>query len=735
MYFNKEDLLILYKKLASLYPGNDIEAQGGTQFVSELRYFFATDEFKKNKGHACDTKTKEDKELFIKYVGSLVFLSNTDSTTLLSTKNFSKSLGESKDYNVGSNFFSVNVVKSSMLSDNALRFPERHAQLLTVTKGVLDVSENGYDNIASSEDYLGNSILKFSILFLWLNRYVNFVSKETLYLNFLQNLENKYTSELITSLQWNKETVKDEVEKIISDFTFSDSLYYLAKDDFTFPNETKSINDTITEPRNRIIFGAPGTGKSYILSKKTEAFTDDNTKDKEQAFKNEIKAAGSEYANNFALGIKYYKELKGEKPKTLAPKFNISRNAAYTIYQGTRIAEKIKELPDYTEEEISDEKITEQLNKILSIKYMNQAGAGLIGYKYADYLTGRNPAQIAKDFNLNDKGSIPSWVTIGVDAADYTYNEDINKKYKRYERVTFHPNYSYAQFVGTYKPVQDEQDEQNIKYEYVPGAFMRVYVDAVNEYKRAKSLKIQPKNYLLLIEEINRANVAAVFGDIFQLLDRNDEGNSEYPIAANEDIKKYLRKNGIEDSELSIPSNMYIWATMNSADQGVLPMDAAFKRRWDFEYIGINDGEKELGTVEIPVPGGVDKEGNITKYNNIEWNKLRRAINDKLKLIPGVNEDKLIGPFFIGDKTKIKKATVDKETFCKSFKSKVLMYLFEDVCKMHPKALFDVTIERPHYSDICAAYDENGIGVFGLKTEDFTDISEDSSAEALSDNA
>ena len=247
-----------------------------------------------------------------------------------------------------------------------------------------------------------------------------------------------------------------------------------------------------------------------------------------------------------------------------------------------------------------------------------------------------------------------------------------------YERVTFHPDYSYANFVGTYKPVMvtihsDDQpddetrvvlkelkDEDNtpqqkysilydkfkgqfpelpilmgiatgkhidvvnkypdsvtyesetgialrkyvrliddeakqsadISYEYVPGPFMRVYVKAM---KSAQSDNPQP--YLLIIEEINRANVAAVFGDIFQLLDRVDNV-SEYPIQASEDIRKYLAKelggNPDDWSSIRIPDNMFIWATMNSADQGVFPMDTAFKRRWDFTYLGIDDNDEEI---------------------------------------------------------------------------------------------------------------------------------------------
>ena len=171
-----------------------------------------------------------------------------------------------------------------------------------------------------------------------------------------------------------------------------------------------------------------------------------------------------------------------------------------------------------------------------------------------------------------------------------------------YERVTFHPDYSYANFVGTYKPVpiKDNHGNDSITYAYVPGPFMRVYVQAL---KNSRTDGIRP--FLLIIEEINRANVAAVFGDIFQLLDRGDDEVSEYPIQASEDIKAYLAKelggNPEDYAKIRIPDNMFIWATMNSADQGVFPMDTAFKRRWDFTYLGIDDcDEKNPWQVCVP---------------------------------------------------------------------------------------------------------------------------------------
>ena len=105
-------------------------------------------------------------------------------------------------------------------------------------------------------------------------------------------------------------------------------------------------------------------------------------------------------------------------------------------------------------------------------------------------------------------------------------------------------------------------------------------------------------------------------------------------------LKNILQKKGIYEDELSIPSNMYIWATMNSADQGVFPMDTAFKRRWEFEYIGIDDNEEQVASFEIP----------ISETKKVNWNELRKAINNQLITL-GVNEDKLLGPFFLNKNT------------------------------------------------------------------------------------
>lgn len=276
-----------------------------------------------------------------------------------------------------------------------------------------------------------------------------------------------------------------------------------------------------------------------------------------------------------------------------------------------------------------------------------------------------------------------------------------------YERVTFHPDYSYANFVGTYKPVpcKDSDGKDAITYSYVPGPFMRTYVKALQNSRTDDS-----KPFLLIIEEINRANVAAVFGDVFQLLDRGDDEVSEYPIQASEDIKKYLagELGGTPDdyAEIRIPDNMFIWATMNSADQGVFPMDTAFKRRWDFTYLGIDDSE--AGIVGKKVILGRDDYRRC-----VEWNALRKAINNEL-LSYKVNEDKLMGPYFISKKNMPEGEMIDPAVFARIFKNKVIMYLFDDAAKQKRLTLFAGCEDKNKnlYSQICREFDSKGVYIF-----------------------
>ena len=290
------------------------------------------------------------------------------------------------------------------------------------------------------------------------------------------------------------------------------------------------------------------------------------------------------------------------------------------------------------------------------------------------------------------------------------------------ERVTFHLDYTYANFVGTYKPIpsKDAEGRPTITYKYIPGPFMRVYVNAL---KNSRSEEVKP--FLLIIEEINRANVAAVFGDIFQLLDRDDDFVSEYPVAATEDMRKFLAEtldgeNGNPDNYtfLQIPDNMFIWASMNSADQGVFPMDTAFKRRWEFTYMGINAGESGIIGKTVSLGEGAYKQ-------TVEWNELRKAINRVLYSYK-INEDKLLGPYFLSKRILDENGEINEAVFKDMFKSKVLMYLFDDAAKQKRDSLFSGVDAPRTYSALCETFDKKGVNIFcpeiishfGAKTEE-----------------
>lgn len=293
-------------------------------------------------------------------------------------------------------------------------------------------------------------------------------------------------------------------------------------------------------------------------------------------------------------------------------------------------------------------------------------------------------------------------------------NSDVEKYNlnRIFKRVTFHPNYTYSQFIGAYKPIsktviENEMEKEVIAYEFVPGIFLSVLIQALKDEDKGIP-------HVLVIEEINRANPAGVFGDIFQLLDRGSDGKSTYTINMATEMKKYVnRELGIDSNnyidELYIPNNMYIWATMNSADQGVYPMDSAFKRRWSFEYIGIDKNQEELKGKEYEFISLKDKDNTYSVY---EWNKVRNAINKKLKVDGKINEDKLLGPFFLS-KTELLKCKENQEEFDDIFKSKVLMYLYEDILK-HKK--LDFFIEGVQtLSDIMDAYDDGKVFNFEIE--------------------
>ena len=241
-------------------------------------------------------------------------------------------------------------------------------------------------------------------------------------------------------------------------------------------------------------------------------------------------------------------------------------------------------------------------------------------------------------------------------------------------RTTFHPDYDYAQFVGAYKP---KKEGNAITYSFVPQVFAKAYAAAWNLYFEAKGDSRFRGNdseghgndseesdirVFLVIEEINRGNCAQIFGDIFQLLDRDSEGFSRYSIDADCDFAEWLKENGIGDGKLKLPPNLNILATMNTSDQSLFPMDSAFKRRFDWEYVPISFDGKDAANYQIDIDG--------SQYS---WQNFVEAVNDKI-LDLTESEDKQLGEFFIKpDNGNI----ISKERFL----GKVMFYLWNEVCK------------------------------------------------------
>jgi hypothetical protein len=243
-------------------------------------------------------------------------------------------------------------------------------------------------------------------------------------------------------------------------------------------------------------------------------------------------------------------------------------------------------------------------------------------------------------------------------------------------RTQFHPETTFFDFVGAFKPQPIYENTKGlallemdgsafgygrplIDYRFVPGVFVRAYI---------KALQSPSSNVVLLIEELNRGNTAAIFGDLLQLLDRSSDGWSKYDVLPSPELKSYLERMGVDGTALRLPPNLYIWSTMNSADQGVFPLDTAFRRRWSYVYMGYSE-----------VCGYV-KEKAVIRYDgkNYSWDTFRSTLNQKLITL-GVHEDKLIGPYFLNE---------DQLADPDAILEKLFLYIWDDVLRFRQDELF-----------------------------------------------
>ena len=279
--------------------------------------------------------------------------------------------------------------------------------------------------------------------------------------------------------------------------------------------------------------------------------------------------------------------------------------------------------------------------------------------------------------------------------------EEVVKAYADTVRTTFHPDSDYATFVGCYKPTMKHEKktyilegkeaevkgedgnpvlEDRIVYDFVPQAFTKTYVRAWRKMVPGAEGKIAPQ--FLVIEEINRGNCAQIFGDLFQLLDRDGAGYSKYAVEADSDLAKHIAKELVDISSgipseicsgkiLKLPPNLYIWATMNTSDQSLFPIDSAFKRRWDWEYVPIAKPDKSDD------PDWKDRKIEIGD-SLFDWWEFLTAINGHIAKATE-SEDKQLGYFFV------KADDATGYISAEQFANKVLFYLYGDVFKSYER--------------------------------------------------
>ena len=322
------------------------------------------------------------------------------------------------------------------------------------------------------------------------------------------------------------------------------------------------------------------------------------------------------------------------------------------------------------------------------------------------------------------KGKVIQRIYYGTPGTGKSHTAKKVTKGQKIFRTTFHPDTDYASFVGAYKPkvvtgsvrnykgkIVAGEIEKKIEYDYVPQIFIKAYCEAWKNYlnpEKDGNANLVIKPVCLLIEELNRGNCAQIFGDLFQLLDRTKKGFSEYSILADTDLAGYLKsvfrselelyyKTIQENSDLDennvpilptwseekesspmrlcLPPNLSIVCTMNTSDQSLFPMDSAFKRRWEWEYVPV-DYCCNKSSFTIVIDG----------THEYSWNSFLEKINSII-YEQTKSEDKQMGNFFVKGDEHLK---VDREQFI----SKVMYFLWSEICKDNPKARKAIFVER-----------------------------------------
>ena len=792
MYLSKNSIISLFFQMSYLYSEKDFQKQGRIQFISIMKYFLAMDEFAKKFGHSCDTENREDKSNFISYVANVVRLSNPQDAVPFYTKDFFSIYGNSKDFNVGSNFFSTNSVNASKNSENSILFPSRFPPLLECKKRSISVVNEAYDRFANDANYLGGDDNKYALLFLWLNRYSNIAEKSSAYTVFLAQLKEAYSQNVIDSLKWESEAVKKKIDELLTHLDFDDNPNFLKQKDLIFDelneNQVKKvfslylvIHCTAQRPdfkphcvevcESWLDRRLQNNGIGNLFRYKSSAEYKKEYKrirqinNFSQINENDQSGRPVTALNHYSDFLEFMPHKDGCSPwqqdlENFAHEKNIqlvvdSSGTRVIILNGCVIAladevlfacfynDKFESYREKIELAVkakdkwhlcrADESIPNKpYNSTKMQEILDSDEDKCLYVELTDESVFENDISelieviSERKFRQSDSPHAPLQIIYyGVPGCGKSYevNKEIDGKLvgiqdKEYHKVrcVFHPEYSNADFVGQIYPKIEEKTNEDgsassvVVYEFKPGPFAEIV-------RRAYQNPDEP--FFLIIEEINRGDAAAIFGESFQLLDRikvgepaddsteniYGEGWSSYGIDS-QDINAYIRnqqrknadkqkghcpcvKGGCSDTEQEEQLRFYPFVNISSDklnttwvhkegdeekyEEKTLHFSANTAIRLPPNlsiYATMNTSDQNVITTDNAFQRRFKSRmirnnlKNAAQYNikiegtNVYWGAFRKWVNDKILSTPNISkaDDKCLGGWFISTPVEVKDA-------------------------------------------------------------------------------